>query len=102
MATRSLLTIARRNMSSFTPKDPKPLPVGTNTVWLSPSRVRPAHWTEADIAALPPAVEKPNLNKGKYMAAAPLAIPAVVAYGFFLFNNATGIYNDRMNHQRPY
>ena len=90
------------NLSSFHPKEPKPLPVGTDVVWLTPSRVRPAHWTEAELAALPAPVANPNLNKGKFMAAAPLGVPIAAAYAFFLFNNATGLYNDRMNHQRPY
>jgi hypothetical protein len=88
-------------MSAFHPKPAKPVPM-TETAWLTPQRVRPAHWTEADLADLPKPVDKPDLTKGRFMITAPLAFPAVAAYGFFLLNNATGIYNDRMKHLRPY
>lgn len=95
------MTASKRQMSSIAAKPAKPAPL-TDTYHLTPSRVRPAHWTEAEMQALPKPVENPNLNKGRFMAAAPLGFPLAAAYGFFLFNNATGIYNDRMNHQRPY
>jgi len=93
--------MAKRHMSAFHPKPPKALPIA-DKVWLTPSRVRPAHWTDAEVAALPAPVANPNLNKNRFMFMAPLAIPGVVGYGFFLLNNFTGIYNQRTAHLRPY
>jgi hypothetical protein len=103
VATNALLTSAKRFEGTFLPREPKPFPIGVKKMYLTPTRVRPQHWTAEELNALPkPTTTEPNLNKGKYAHLFPIAVPVLSGWSFYIFNNMTGIYSDRFKHLRPY
>eukprot|EP00461_Guttulinopsis_vulgaris_P001062 UN01062 len=100
MFARSLITTQKRFAGGFAKKH-NPIPVA-KTVYVVPSRVRPAHYTDAEIAALPKPVANPDLTKNKYAFLFPFAIPGATAWAFYVLNNYTQFYNDRITRATPF
>ena len=101
MFGRSAVHTTQKRYAAQFAKKVRTVPVA-DTIYLAPQRVRPAHWTDAQLAALPKPVANPDLNKNKFAFLFPFCIPGGCAWAFYVVNNYTCFYNDRVKRATPF